>query len=403
MLRFRAPNGTKDTERPLRMRSVRASISLLFTAAIAICLQAAPSAAQSTWPTTPPAAICGNTQLLSGPAAPPPGAIVVPAGPNNGTNWNQPGATFWFAPGVHTLGDDLYGQIIPGDDTTFIGAPGAVIDGRNLNLRAFTQRARNVTIRYLEIRNFGTGASNNNQGVVNHDAGFGWTIEYNYVHDNDGAGVFIGSGNTVRYNCLKDNGQYGFSAYHEHGVTNVVLDHNEIVGNNRDNWEVLNPGCGCTGGGKFWDTRAAVITNNWVHDNLGPGLWADHNNAEFLFEGNLTTMSSSAMSRTRSMPTRRASKAQSANGDPGMHPLSSARRIRDTAAHTVCSSASRAAADGRSRSAPGPDSQRRQGRSEPASGRRAAREMPPASHYASSGSTRTAIRSSRPTSSRSPA
>jgi hypothetical protein len=65
-----------------------------------------------------------------------------------------------------------------------------------------------------------------------------------------------------------------------------VFDHNEVTGNNRDDWEALRPGCGCTGGGKFWDTRGAMITNNWVHDNLGTGLWADHNNAEFLFEGN---------------------------------------------------------------------------------------------------------------------
>jgi parallel beta-helix repeat protein len=187
---------------------------------------------------------------------------------------------------VHTLGDSAFGQIIPGNDTTFIGAPGAVLDGQNRNFYAFTQHARNVTVRYLEVRNFGTGTSNNDQGVVNHDAGENWTVEYNYVHDNDGAGVFIGSGSTIGYNCLKDNGQYGFSSYHPDGVTIVVFDHNEVTGNNRDDWEALRPGCGCTGGGKFWDTRGAIITNNWVHDNLGTGMWADHNNAEFLFEGN---------------------------------------------------------------------------------------------------------------------
>jgi hypothetical protein len=264
----------------------RVSIRALVLSLIAFNLPAQQSVAQTSWPATPPAQICGNTELLSGPATPPPGAIVVPAGPNNGTNWNQPGATFWFAPGVHTFGDDIYGQIIPGNDTTFIGAPGAVLDGQNLNLYAFTQQARNVTIRYLEIRNFGTGASNNDEGTVNSSAGENWTIEYNYIHDNDGAGVMIGSGNTVRYNCLKDNGQYGFNAYHKLGVRNVVFDHNEVTGNNQDDWESRREGCGCTGGGKFWDTRGAVVTNNWVHDNLGTGLWADYNNSEFLFEGN---------------------------------------------------------------------------------------------------------------------
>lgn len=274
-------------ELPLHTENMhRVSMRVLSLSLIAFTLPAPQSLAQTSWPASPPAQICGNSELLNGPATPPSGAIVVPAGLNNDINWNQPGATFWFEPGVHTLADGTYANIIPGDDTTFIGAPGAVLDGRNLNLFAFAGHARNVTIRHLEIRNFGLGASNNDQGVVNHDAGENWTIEYNHVHDTDGAGVFIGSGNTIRYNCLKDNGQYGFSAYHEKGVRNVVLDHNEVTGNNQDDWERLRPGCGCTGGGKFWDTHGAVVTNNWVHDNHGQGLWADFNNSQFLFEGN---------------------------------------------------------------------------------------------------------------------
>lgn len=242
--------------------------------------------AAATWPTSPPAQICGNTSLLSGPETAPEGAVIVPAGNNETINFRQANTTYWFEPGVHTLATDIYGQIIPGDNASFIGAPGAILDGRNINRFAFTQEAQNVTIKYLEIRNFGPGAGNNDEGVVNHDAGRNWTIEYNYVHSNDGAGVFLGSDTKVRYNCLKDNGQYGFSSYHPDGVTNVLLAHNEITGNNQDNWEALRDGCGCTGGGKFWDTRGAVVSNNWVHHNKGTGLWADHNNAEFLFENN---------------------------------------------------------------------------------------------------------------------
>jgi parallel beta-helix repeat protein len=243
------------------------------------------------WPAEPPARICGNAALLDGPAAPPEGAVVVPAGSNAGFDFNRPGATFWFAPGVHTLGDDLYGQIIARNGATYVGAPGAIIDGRNLNLYAFTGPATGVTVRHLTIRNFGRGLDNNNEGVVNHDAGDGWLIEYNTIAGNDGAGVFLGSDNTVRYNCLKDNGQYGFSMFKmpvEGGsaIRNIVLDHNEIGGNNTDDWETLEPGCGCTGGGKFWDVQGARVTHNWVHDNKSVGLWADTNNIDFLFEGN---------------------------------------------------------------------------------------------------------------------
>ncbi len=247
--------------------------------------------AELQWPSEPPARICGNAALLDGPETPPEGAVIVPAGSNAGFDFNRPGATFWFAPGVHTLGDDLYGQIIARNNATYVGAPGAIIDGRNLNLYAFTGTATNVTIRHLTIRNFGRGLDNNNEGVVNHDAGDGWLMEYNTVVDNDGAGVFLGSDNVVRYNCLKDNGQYGFSMFKmpvegDSAIKNIVLDHNEIAGNNTDDWETREPGCGCTGGGKFWDVRGARVTNNWVHDNKSVGLWADTNNIDFLFEGN---------------------------------------------------------------------------------------------------------------------
>ena len=65
-----------------------------------------------------------------------------------------------------------------------------------------------------------------------------------------------------------------------------MLDHNEIVGNNTGDWESKIDGCGCTGGGKFWDVRNVRVTNNYVHDNKSVGLWADTNDNNFLFEGN---------------------------------------------------------------------------------------------------------------------
>ena len=111
---------------------------------------------------------------------------------------------------MHTLGSGEYGQIVPGDDSTYIGGPGAIIDGQGRNRYAFTQRARDVTIKHLTIRNF---VAPMNEGTVNHDSGVGWTMEYNTVVNNGGAGIFVGAGNVASYNCLKDNGQYGFQAY----------------------------------------------------------------------------------------------------------------------------------------------------------------------------------------------
>ena len=91
------------------------------------------------------------------------------------------------------------------------------------------------------------------------------------------------------YNCLKDNGQYGFTGFAGANTgegTNALLDHNEIAGNNTDDWDALREGCGCTGGGKFWENEDVVVSNNYVHDNHGVGLWADFNNRGFLIENN---------------------------------------------------------------------------------------------------------------------
>jgi len=248
--------------------------------------------ADPSWPTSSPASICEDTGLLSGPSVAPDGAVPVPAGDNSTFNFNQPGATFWFESGTHTLANGDYANIIATANSTYIGAPGAVLDGRNINWYAFTGDVANVTIKYLTIKNFGGGSKGNfNVGVVNHDSGTGWTVQYNTISDNDGAGVFIGTDNVISYNCLKDNGQYGFSMFKmpivgDSAIKNIVLDHNEIAGNNTDDWETRTGGCGCTGGGKFWDVKGATVTNNYVHDNKGTGLWADTNNIDFLFEGN---------------------------------------------------------------------------------------------------------------------
>lgn len=235
--------------------------------------------------------VCSNSLWQKGPANAPSGAITVPAGDNTSFDFGQTNKTYWFAPGVHTLGSGEFSQITPGANSTYIGAPGAILDGANNNRYAFSGTASNVRIAYLEIRNFGRGNDNNNEGVINHDSGTGWTMEYLNAHNNDGAAVFVGTDNIVRYNCLKDNGQYGFSMYKpqvegDSAIKNITIFNNEISGNNQDDWEAQISGCGCTGGGKFWDVQGATVKNNYVHDNLSTGLWADTNDIDFLFDSN---------------------------------------------------------------------------------------------------------------------
>jgi hypothetical protein len=237
-------------------------------------------------PPTPPVEICGNESVLAGPSSPPAGAVTVPAGNNAGLSLDQANTTYWFAPGTHTLGSGEYSQIIPSDGDTYIGGPGAIIDGQNLNNFAFTQQATNVTIEYLTIEDFGQTGGNQNEFVVNHDSGSGWTVKYNTIQDNAGAGLGLGSNSVTEYNCLTKNGQYGFSSYAPAGIQNVTLDYNEISYNDTYNWEVKSPGCGCSGGGKFWNGYNISVRDNYVHDNENVGLWADTDNSGITVEGN---------------------------------------------------------------------------------------------------------------------
>jgi Right handed beta helix region len=231
--------------------------------------------------------ICGNAKVLNaGPAKPPAGAITVRAGNNSRVNWGKRNATYWFAPGVHTLGRGQYDQIDPGNNSRFLGAPGAVINGGHVNKYAFGGLGSPVRISYLAIEDFGTHGGNFDQGVVNVDSAGGWTIDHSVIRDNAGAGVMLGSRDRLSYDCLRDNQQYGFNAYSKKGPVHLTLDHNEIAGNDTYNWEARKPGCGCTGGGKFWYVNGAVITDNWIHDNHSVGLWADTDNRGFDFDGN---------------------------------------------------------------------------------------------------------------------
>lgn len=235
-------------------------------------------------PTTPPAMICDNHSVLDGPASQPAGSVRVDPTTNlyDATQANPPGTTFWLAPGTFTLADDQFSQIVPRDGDTYIGAPGAILDGRGLNRYAFTSTATGVTIRYLTIQGF---VSPNNESVVNHDSGPNWTIEYTTIRNNKGGGVAMGTNNVIRYSCLTNNGQYGFTAFSP-GTVNLTLDHTEISYNDADDIEMSDPSCGCSGGGKFFNVRQAVVTNNWVHHNKAQGLFADTNAVGFLIEGN---------------------------------------------------------------------------------------------------------------------
>lgn len=242
----------------------------------------------ATTPDTPPVArVCAKP--AEGPEKPPKGAVTVdPAVVGDlaaKTRSHPANTTFWLRPGTHRLEADRYAQVVPKPGNRYIGAPGAVLDGRKTNQYAFGGTAGDVTIRHLTVRNF---AAPHDEGVVNHDSADGWVIEHAVIRNNSGAGLMAGARQQVRASCLRDNGQYGMNAYKADGpLTDLVVEGNEITGNNTGDWERRRPGCGCTGGVKFWAVDGADVRGNWVHDNRGTGLWADTNNNDFRIEGNV--------------------------------------------------------------------------------------------------------------------
>jgi parallel beta-helix repeat protein len=187
---------------------------------------------------------------------------------------SPPGTTFCFAAGRYALPAPL----APKDGDRLIGSPGAVLTGNDRVKYAIRSSASNVTVRGLEIEHF---ASPLQDGAIQKDGGKGWLIEANNIHDNAAAGVFWkGDGDRIVGNTLNRNGQEGFSCSH---ATNSLLDGNEIAYNNTRkisiNWEA--------GGGKVWSSSYVTMSNNYVHNNIGPGLWSDTNNIHITYEGNV--------------------------------------------------------------------------------------------------------------------
>lgn len=238
-------------------------------------------------PTGAVARVCAKP--AAGPTKAPAGAVTVDPSVVGDlaakTKSSPANTTFWLRPGKHRLDPDRYAQVVPKKGNRYIGAPGAVLDGRKTNQYAFGGSARDVTIRHLTVRRF---VAPQDQGVVNHDSADGWVIEHATIEHNSGAGLMAGARQKVRANCLRENGQYGINAYKPgDAIRDLVIEGNEIVGNNTDDWERRRKGCGCTGGVKFWAVNGADVRGNWVHDNRGTGLWADTNNNDFRIEKNV--------------------------------------------------------------------------------------------------------------------
>jgi parallel beta-helix repeat protein len=188
-----------------------------------------------------------------------------------------PGTTFCFGRGVYRVSSLVpkSGDVLDG------GGQAAVLDGGNSASYAVygdsaSPGPSDVTVRGFVIEDFHTPLQ---CGAIQDDNGAGWIVQGNHITKNAAAGVATGDNVRVLDNRIDYNGQEGFSA---HGAGGLYQG-NDIAYNNYNlavdpTWEA--------GGGKAWATRDLTFKSNYVHDNGGPGLWADTNNINTIFDGN---------------------------------------------------------------------------------------------------------------------
>ena len=110
---------------------------------------------------------------------------------------------------------------------------------------------------------------------------------------------------------------------------NDTCDFSGLLNNPAIGWKNYNPvperyrnakcgtvvGDGDQGGFKLWQTNGVTIEDNYIHNNWGPGGWADTNNANTTWTGNTITTTRAKRSSRRSPTTSRSRTTASRDND----------------------------------------------------------------------------------------
>jgi hypothetical protein len=191
-----------------------------------------------------------------------------------------------------------YTNVMVGADSYTIEAVSGQRSGYSLTVRGgldfpvtagtpvyFGGLAADVSVEYLDISH----DLHVSTGTIY--TGTNWTISHNDIHDSYsapgyGVAIYGGDQGTIEYNCLSRMGDYGVNLFGSNGS----FDYNEIYESNYR----PDPGCGCSGGGKWWGTlNDNIVGNAFVNDSPGGGtpVWLDNGNSGTLISGNYFYMS----------------------------------------------------------------------------------------------------------------
>lgn len=173
-----------------------------------------------------------------------------------------------YGTNIITIGDDPRSQLV---EQAF--APSliqATVDDVTVANFVIEQAANRAQVGAVESRQ-----------ITPYAAGSGWRVLDNEVCLNHGVGIGFAGASTVTGNFVHHQGQLGLGSWGAGSVvSNNEISFNNTAGYSAD-WEA--------GGSKSWMTERQTLTNNYVHDNMGPGLWADGGNINTIYEHNKIT------------------------------------------------------------------------------------------------------------------
>jgi parallel beta-helix repeat protein len=196
----------------------------------------------------------------------------------NAVNRHPEGTAFLIKQGVHARQ-----TIYPRNGMSFVGEPGAVLDGQQATAQAIVAgRSRGVTVRGLRITGY---APPDSGAAVEGHGSEGWVVEGNEIdHNSNGTarayGIRIGSRWVLRDNIIHHNGWVGIAGYR---AFDALVEGNEVYANPPD---VFEDNVGEAANIKLFECGRIVLRGNSVHDGPFLGIWLDRSEPEMTVEGN---------------------------------------------------------------------------------------------------------------------